>query len=300
MLPDNPRIFRVNHQPHAKKIISADLDAARQYVFTQQKLTRLVQDNRESWGVLASVGMWSIIEFMQNELPLVEITLKGSTHQQKFTRYLWRKPTALEVASSLRSTAYLCHSSALRVHGLADEPPSVWYVNYEQSAKPTSSSPLVQASVDRAFRGKQRESTFAFDFGTERIVLLSGKHTNRLEVQNAILADGASVSVTSIERTLIDVTVRPTYAGGVKEVLGAYRRARGHFSISRLLTILKKLEYIYPFHQAIGFYLERAGYPEDALARLRTLDIEIDFYLAHNMKEKEHDAGWRIYHPRGM
>jgi hypothetical protein len=45
--------------------------------------------------------------------------------------------------------------------------------------------------------------------------------------------------------------------------------------------------------------LERAGYPADALARLRRLDMKIDFCLAHNVREKEHDPSWRLYHPEG-
>ena len=57
--------------------------------------------------------------------------------------------------------------------------------------------------------------------------MLSGKHTNDLEVQKALLSNGAKVRVTSVERTFIDITVRPTYAGGVHQVLESYRRAKG-------------------------------------------------------------------------
>jgi hypothetical protein len=106
--------------------------------------------------------------------------------------------------------------------------------------------------------------------------------------------------VTEIERTLIDITVRPTYAGGVFQVLNTYRRARNMASIPKLINTLKKLDYVYPYHQAIGFYLDRSGYPRKLTSRLKDLGLDLDFYLAHNMGHKQYDDGWRIYHPKGI
>jgi hypothetical protein len=39
-------------------------------------------------------------------------------------------------------------------------------------------------------------------------------------------------------------------------------------SVDELLTILKELDYIYPYHQAIGFYQQHAGYEKPIWERM--------------------------------
>lgn len=61
--------------------------------------------------------------------------------------------------------------------------------------------------------------------------------------------------MTKLERTLIDIAVRPNYAGGVHHVLEAYAAAKSRVSVNVLLATLQKMEYVYPYHQVIGFYI---------------------------------------------
>jgi hypothetical protein len=85
------------------------------------------------------------------------------------------------------------------------------------------------------------------------------------------------VRETSLERTLIDVTVRPGYAGGIEGVLNAYRRALDAISVSRPVNILKQLDYVYPYHQAVGFYMERAGFQDKQLSHVQSAGFEPGF-----------------------
>ena len=235
------RISRANRVKEAHERIRAALDGAEQRVFSTQDLARLFQEHRAQWWILSSITSKAFIDYLQRELKLRKIILQGPTHSQKFLRFLWRNPSAIEVAAAMRANAYLCHSSAVFVHGLTDQLPRVLYVNYEQSVKPRPSGGLTQESLDRAFRGKQRESTFAFEYDGYKIILLSGKNTKNLEVQSPQLPDGGKIRVTSIERTLIDITVRPTYAGGVYQVLEAYRAAKERLSVENEVEVIIEL-----------------------------------------------------------
>lgn len=63
----------------------------------------------------------------------------------------------------------------------------------------------------------------------------------------------------------------------------AFENAKGDVSINKLVSMLQKLDFTYPYHQAIGYYLERAGYKTSQIALLDNFPKESDFYLTHGM-----------------
>jgi hypothetical protein len=91
--------------------------------------------------------------------------------------------------------------------------------------------------------------------------------------------------------------VRPSYAGGVFQVLEAFKAARDRASAPQLLGILRQLQYVYPYHQALGVYLEAAGYPVFITEEIRAIGIEFDFFLAHDMRDTKFVPKWRTFIP---
>jgi predicted transcriptional regulator of viral defense system len=305
-LEDSPvnerrRIYRTARTAHTSRTITEFFDGLGKRVFIRSELVRLIEKNREQWAVVQNASFDEIIDDFTESLPLRRFVLASGNYTNEFQRYAWRDPDPLEVAASIRApNSYLCHSSALFMHKLMDHVPHELCVNYEQTEKPRPSGGLTQETLDRAFRGKQRQSAFSFRYEKYQIIVLSGKHTAGLEVREMSVPTGAKVRVTSLERTLIDATVRPGYAGGVATVLEAYRRAREAITVSRLIDTLRKLDHVHPYHQAIGFYMERAGFPAKQLAPLKALGTEWDFYLAHSIRNSAFNHQWRIHHPKDM
>jgi|JI10StandDraft_1071094.scaffolds.fasta_scaffold47852_3 predicted transcriptional regulator of viral defense system len=265
-------------------------------VFTVGSWGGLVREHPE-WG-RSSSGLRAELEDA-GVLTVVELRSESDYSPKK--RYVLSKATTYEIAVSLQKRAFLCHASAAALHGLTEQVPQTFYVNVEQTKKQKSASGLSQSGIDRAFQGPQRMSKYVFIYGEHRIVQLSGKNSSRHGVVDiAVPGGGPLVPCTSVERTLIDLLVRPSYGGGVHEVLVAFRLAKGRVSISELVACLRALDYVYPYHQSLGFYLERAGYDERHVARIREMPREFDFYLAYGMTDPVLDETWRVYHPRTL
>jgi len=218
----------------------------------------------------------------------------GDTLDIHIVRYVSSKATPYDVGLSWRAGTYLSHGTALWFQGLSEVESTTIYVNKEQSEKPRPDYPLTQQSIELAFKNAPRLTRYVFSAGGRSFAFLSGKQTNRAGVE---LSQAALVPVTSIERTLIDIVVRPSYAGGVGNVLAAYRAAKDRMSISTLIQLLETLDHVYPYHQSIGFYMERAGFGNSDLETLHARPMEFDFYLANRMMKASFDPGWRVYYP---
>jgi predicted transcriptional regulator of viral defense system len=280
-------------------------------VFLRTEFANILHKHADEWEAPRSLTPSRLITVLQKRGALRTIRLKlsraidapdetPSENRKVLTRFGWGNTSPYSVGASLRSGAYLSHASAVFLHGLTDELPKTIYVNKEQSAKAFRSPVLTQDAIDRAFKNRQRRSTYIFDWDAYRFVLLSGKNTNRLEVSEIKTDDGSVVSVTKLERTLIDIVVRPLYAGGVFEVAKAYVAAKGRLSASTLIATLRKLEYVYPYHQAIGYYLERAGLEQKTLERFRALGLRHDFYLANDIASPQYVPQWRLWVPKDL
>ncbi len=89
------------------------------------------------------------------------------------------------------------------------------------------------------------------------------------------------------------------YSGGVFEVLEAYRLAMEQLDVKKMISYLDQLDYIYPYHQAVGFYLEKAGYDAKSL-QLFDKGKDFDFYLTYNIRNKAFSERWKLYYPKGI
>jgi hypothetical protein len=159
MMSERRRIYRTARNAQTARTITEFFDGLGKCVFIRSELVRLIDKHREQWALVQNVSSDEVIDDSTESLPLRRFALVGGNYTNEFQRYAWRDPDPLEVAASIPAPkSYLCDSSALFMHKLVDHLPRELYFNYEQSDKPKPSGELSQEALDRAFRGKQRQS----------------------------------------------------------------------------------------------------------------------------------------------
>ena len=277
--------------------LRAALRESPQKVFTATGLASFV--NRALDPIPSDQRVGTLLRLLREAGDVSEIKLESAAYTP-IVRYAVGSPSPFELAQSLRAGAYLSHASAVFLLGLTDQIPKTLYVNKEQTPKPVPTTPLSQAGIDRAFRASPRRTNYVFSYQDYRFAHVSGKNSGNFGAVPVSGPQGEPLLVTNLERTLLDIAVRPIYAGGVYQVLEAYRAGIARLSVPTLLESLRQLDYVYPYHQVLGFYLEKAGLAADATRGFKELGLNWDFYLTHGLREHEYVESWRLFVPRGF
>lgn len=283
----------------AKRDIEDYFERSDTRVFKHSDLSRIFKENKDFWRLGAKARIRSFIEDLLSTTELEKYEFRFPSRRE--VRYQWGNPSLYEVMGSINSEAYMSHYSAASFHGLTEQIPKTLYLNVEQAPPPRRSRKLIQESVDTAFRRKVRVSSNTVEYRNYTICLLNCMGTDRIGVHDVETDAGEVVRVSGIERTLLDISVRPVYSGGVHEVLKAYREAKDRFSADKLASYLKQMDFIYPYHQVIGFYMEKAGgYSDSQIGIFEEVEMPVDFYLTHAMLATEYSPRWKLFHPVGM
>jgi len=285
----------------AKPLVIRYFDQLPAKVHRRLDLKKHLEEHAEKWGLPVGFSTHRLIRLLIESGRLSEIVFPFPAPYKREVRYMWGEVSLYEVAQMLKPNSYFSHYTAIKFHGLTEQLPKTTYLNVEQSNPGVATGPLTQKAIDTAFRRPARTSGNIAETRDFRVCIISGKNTGNLGVlTKTVVSEAGPLRFTDLERTLIDATVRPGYAGGVFEVRKAYELAKPTVSVQKLAEMLKKLAYTYPYHQAVGFYLKRAGYGSVEVELLRKMPMEFDFYLTHQMSQTDYIPEWKLFVPKGF
>jgi predicted transcriptional regulator of viral defense system len=270
-------------------------------IHRRSDIAEYLSQQRSHWRLSEPTTTQKFIELLVKSGRLVEINFPFPAPYRREIRYVWGDVSIYEVMQAIKPKCYFSYHTAVKFHSLTEQTPKTTYLTVEQANSSLSSGEMSQNSIDRAFQGKPRVSANVAKTKNYALCIVAGRNTSDLGVvEKAVVPGVKPLRLTNLERTLIDITVRPIYAGGVFEVAKAFELAKDTLSVKELTKMLQKLKYIYPYHQAVGFYLERAGYQSHEMDLLRKLPMDFDFHLTHKMGETNFIKPWRLHIPKGF
>lgn len=281
------------------RLVAAFFKSLGPRVFRQSDLSSVLDEHRHEWGLPASMTVSTFISALVGDELVKRVSLRSEKYRD-LVRYAIDDPSPFLLGASIGQHSYLSHGTAMFLNGITDQLAKTIYVNDEQRPKAFPPGVITQQGIDVAFSRQQRISSNVYVDGTTRYLVVSGKSTGRLEVTERRTPDGGTVDTTKLERTLIDIAVRPEYAGGPHVVRDAYAAARDRVSVTVLVATLKALDYAYPYNQVIGLYMERAGYETTRLDALRKIGLRFKFYLSYGIRDPDYDKSWQLFVPKGF
>lgn len=278
-------------------VIKDIIERSNYKVLSKLELERVVSEVNDVWG-LKSISRNDIKKFIvkQNFLKEDYIESEGS---DSFEIYYLPDSNIdfFDIASSRSRLSYFSHYSAIYIHNLTLQIPKQIYLTLERKKIELNSNSLEQHSIDKVFSKPPRITSNKRNYKNFDINFINGQYQNLIGITR--FRDQYSVS--DMERTLIDISVRPFYSGGVTQVLEAFVNAKDLLDTDKLYQYYSHMNYTYPYHQVIGFYLEKAGYSEKSYLKLLELNrSNLKFYLTYNILHKEYSKKWNLYYPKGL
>ncbi len=296
LLRQNDYNLKSQMKTNPSKLLKSHFRRLPPFIFWPNEISQFIAKHRREWGG-SSFSIAELLEILLEQ----ELVIRAEFVSKEYgmiVRYLHGEHSTNELALSLQRDSFLSHRTALAVHGMAS-PGDMIYVNREQSPK-NQPDGITQAGIKLAFRNRQRQSKYIFDNSGVKYVLLSGKNTGRAGVTQIKAPSGETVDVTDTERTLIDIVVRPAYTGGIEQVADVYAGRVNGIDVDHMIDLLNRFGFVYPYHQAIGFLLERSGLSNTDCRKFEALGKKFDFYLDYGMKRATFNKKWRLHYPASL
>lgn len=283
-----------NFTKHIQKI-DILVDERHYKVLNNKEFEELVSMINSLWG-LKSYSRNKIKDFLFSNNYVYKDILDGNTESGVFV-FRNTEFDDFDIASTRSRNSFFSHYTALFIHNLTIQFPKQIYLTWERiNYKPNINNQILQSSLDAVFNKPPRITTNKRVYKRFTINQINGQSQHSI----GIVPFREVYTVSDIERTLIDIAVRPFYSGGVTQVLEAFKKAKNNVDIDKLFDYYSKMHFSYPYHQIIGFYLDKAGYKKSDYIRFIQLPMNLDFYLTYNMINKDYSKKWKLFIPKGL
>jgi len=211
-----------------------------------------------------------------------------------------------KLANSMLPDGYFCNLTAIYHHSLTNQVPNAVYWCHESLApqKRKDAAKLSDARIRTAFIKPHRHTSFVIKHNAHDILITAGTRgfdygVEKLQRQHSPCPVGSRV--TSLERALIDAVVSPHYNGGLTSLCEYFRAAQRKLDIERMVDIYQKLDFVYPYAQSLGFFLEHCGMQSHAKELRNAFPPRQRFYVDHGAKTTwAYNERWMIFYPKGL
>ena len=210
------------------------------------------------------------------------------------------------LATSILPDGYFCHLTAIYHHSLTNQVPNAVYWCHEKLVpkKSRDAEKLSDGRIRSAFVKPHRHTSFVIQHNAHDILVVAGTRgfdhgVDKVQHQHSPCPVGSRV--TCLERALIDAVVSPHYNGGLTSLCDYFRAAQQKLDTARMLDIYRKMKFVYPYAQSLGFFMEHCGMQSHAKELRRAYPPRQHFYVDHDAKTTwAYNERWMVFYPKGL
>lgn len=269
------------------------LEISKKVDFYSSKELRLLMNKLKDNGYIAQSLNFNTFynRLVENGLKQEIVTI----NENNIVRYFFN--TNLDIfkkSLALQKGSFLSMSTALNYQGLSDFSDNFIYISKEQPDKNIylyNDNKLSQEKIDSAFKKDYRRTKSFGKIEDKFVVLLNPKYSANYEVIKY-----NDIMVSSINRALIEMIVNVQYFKSSKKIIEAFRPIKNSIVLEKVYNTLEHFNFIYPYYQCVGFYLEKIGFNKDELKSFTHKISSFDFYTEKNLDSYSYDVFWKIYY----
>ncbi|MCT7406702.1 hypothetical protein [Aliarcobacter cryaerophilus] len=191
---------------------------------------------------------------------------------------------------SLERNGFFSMFTSLNIQGFTNFRDNFIFISKERMQRVNfSSKNITQEAIDKAFSNKPRKTKAYNTIYNYNIVMLESNNTQGVGIINY---NGYKVS--SINRAFVEIISNIQYSKTPYDVIGEFRKLKDKLDINEIFKIIEKFDFIYPYYQLAGYYLEKIGFLKEELSRFFNNKTNLIFYTMKNKTNYDLDEYWGI------
>jgi len=264
---------------------------AKSQTFTPIQLNLFCNELKEKGYIARSMNHSKFIERMSQ---LLQKKIDIAFDDRFVTLYTYDKDVSeAQMLLSYKKGSFYSMSSALNIMELSDFRSDFIFISKELSKKNTTSKPvkLKQQAIDEAFSKPYRRTHSIGAYNNKHIILLTPKNTDTYSVET----NSVGLRCSSVERALVEMIVNVQYFKDAKHIIETFISIKEKIDVNTAYEVVEKFDFIYPYFQSVGFYLEEIGFTKKQLSKFKERVGDLKFYTEKQKSQYTYNDYWQIY-----
>lgn len=191
---------------------------------------------------------------------------------------------------SLEKNGFFSMFTSLNIQGLTNFRDNFIFISKERMKRVNfNSKDITQEAIDKAFTNKPRRTKAHDTIYNYNIVILESNNTQEIGI---IKYKGYKIS--SINRAFVEIISNIQYSKTPDDVIYEFKNLKDKLDINEIFNIIEKFDFVYPYYQLAGYYLEKIGFLKEELSKFFNKKTDLIFYTIKNKEKYTLDEYWAI------